>query len=141
MKHPGTWFAMGLAGVMLVQSVKAGPAAAPPPAAQDEVPVSSLRDPFWTVGWKPAPRAMPVQKKVAADATAQRWDEAFKQIRVSALGQNAEGKYVATVKGVGVVDVGDTISISYGGLLYRWKVVKISAEGLVPERIGVYAQN
>jgi hypothetical protein len=69
-----------------------------------------------------------------------RWEEAEKQLQVSSLARGADGKYIATLRGIGVVEAGSTVSIQFMGLTYRWKIGSITSSGIVPERIGAYPQ-
>ena len=102
------------------------------PPMDTEVSHEALRDPFWPVGWKPAP----------IDATAPenpkgpiRWNEAARKLEVTALSRGADGRYFAIVKDIGVVEKGDTLSVEHEGLLYRWRVKDITSRGIVPERM------
>jgi hypothetical protein len=98
------------------------------------------RDPFWPVGWTPPPErasALPAERLSNSPI---RWEEAIRMVEVTALTELPDGGHVAIVKGIGVVERGDTIAVNLGGLTYRWKVQSITSEGIVPERIGVTAQ-
>jgi len=101
-----------------------------------ELPVHLLRDPFWPIGWAPANFG---QLDVGESGEAlTKWEEARRLLQVSGLSRNARGKYVAIIKGVGVVEEGDTVSVTYGDLTYKWRIRAITSRGIEPERIGAF---
>lgn len=105
--------------------------------------IQLLRDPFWPIGWTPpsageaAEASGPVEQRPKGPV---RWDEAARQLEVTALTQLPTGGYVAVLKGLGVFEKGDTISVNYGGLTYRWEVQSITSEGIVPKRLNAIPQ-
>jgi hypothetical protein len=110
--------------------------AATPPSSPDQNPLP--RDPFWPVGWTP-PRLGSVTDRTSAPVKeVTHWEEARKLIQVTGMSRKREGKYLAILKGIGVAEEGDTVSINYMGLVYKWKIKSITSKGIVPERIGVY---
>ena len=70
-----------------------------------------------------------------------RWDEALKSVKITALSKAKDGRYIAIVKDIGVVEAGSQISVNYEDLTYRWRVKSISSKGIVPERLGASARN
>lgn len=103
--------------------------------------LESRRDPFWPIGWKPVPAG--TVQDVASDVHPKgpiRWDEASKLLEMTALTALPNGQHVAVLKGIGVVEAGDKVSVNYGGLTYRWQVRSITDEGIIPVRLGVTAQ-
>jgi len=118
----------------------AAPAAEPTAPAEAVSAVSeseSLRDPFWPVGWKPAPVvAEPDRPQVVRPVRVIAWDEAAKKLKLSGISKSA-GVYLAVLQGIGVVEKGDVISIEHGELTYRWIVRSITSKGIVPERLAV----
>lgn len=106
-------------------------------------PEYNLRDPFWPVGWTPAPK----QNPLAPDTTAQnpapptfvpQWAKVLKGIEVKSIAKTfIEGEYIATVTGFGVVEKGDTLSIKHEGHLYKVVIRDITEKGIVPEKSGV----
>ncbi|MCE9614998.1 MAG: hypothetical protein K8T26_12020 [Lentisphaerae bacterium] len=118
----------------IVQAVSADP------AALDLAALSRLRDPFWPIGWTPPP----VEDTRNSQPTTQlkgpvRWEEATRMLEPTALTQLPSGQYLAVLKGIGVVEVGDNVAVKYGGLVYRWEIKSITSEGIVPQRLGVSA--
>lgn len=104
---------------------------------RSDIDLSAFRDPFWPVGWTP-PKASPVPR-VTRSASPIRWDDATRMLEVTAMTQNSAGAYVAILRGIGVVEVGDTVSVTLGDLVYRWEVREITNKGIVPRRLGVTA--
>ena len=115
-------------------SEASGPANAPA-AAPPELPPQLLRDPFWPVGWAPPNFGQIGTDEDARNALA-RWEEARKLLQVTGLSRGANGKYVAILKGIGVVQEGQTVSVNHGDLTYRWRIASINSRGIVPEKVG-----
>jgi hypothetical protein len=95
------------------------------------------RDPFWPIGWLP-PRVDPTKAEVTPPGEVTHWDEARKLLQVTGMSRGKDGKYLAILKGVGVVEEGNTVSINYMGQAYKWKIKSITSKGIVPEKAGVY---
>jgi hypothetical protein len=107
-------------------------------AAQPDI--SGPRDPFWPVGWEP-PKVGPTVDAAPTQAPKPptQWDEARKLLQVTGLSRRVtDGRYFAIVKGIGVVEEGDSVSVIQSGQMYKWKIRSISSRGIVPERTGVY---
>ena len=108
--------------------------------AIDYATIGQLRDPFWPLGWTPPPVETFVDTRPEARPKGPvRWDEATRMLELTALTQLPSGKYLAVLKGIGVVETGDKIAVKFGGLIYRWEITSITSEGIVPQRIGVSA--
>jgi len=114
------------------------PASAPAPRTTPAHPSrfrsGTARDPFWPVGWSPPivedepgtpekPKALPVQ-----------WEEAAKQLTVTGIFRKGK-RHLAMLKGVGVVEEGDIITVQYKELVYRWRVTSITPAGIVPKKL------
>lgn len=121
----------------------APPTNAPAPIAAAD-PLDQLRDPFWPIGWTPPP--VDAAAAAASDDSANRpkgpirWEEATKHLTVRGLTELPNGKFVASIAGVGVVEEGDRITLEFEGLNYHWRVQSISRAGIVPKRLGVSAR-
>jgi hypothetical protein len=97
-----------------------------------------LRDPFWPVGWRPEAKD-PTRKADLSPAVAMKWAEARKLLQVTGFGRTTGGRRMAIIKGVGVVEEGDVISVHFEGAVYRWAVRSITETEIVTEKIGAYA--
>jgi hypothetical protein len=126
-------------GCLLVEGAAAAAAPGSPPAEAPHDDVSRLRDPFWPVGWSP-PKLGRVQPDAPPRDTSGlvRWADALATLRVIGLSRKADGSFLAVLKGVGVVEKGDTFSVTLDDLVYRWKVATITKDGIIPEKIGVF---
>jgi hypothetical protein len=111
-----------------------GPA---PTSSQGEMPMQLLRDPFWPVGWAPANFGQIGVEEGGQEALA-KWEEARKLLKMSGMSRTADGRYAAILKGIGVVQEGDTVSVNYGDLVYRWRVCAITSSGINTEKIGAF---
>lgn len=109
-------------------------------AASQTLPTDGLRDPFWPVGWMPQPVADKGAVTGPQPKSPIRWEDAAELLRISGLSAKPDGSYLAIIKGVGVVEENDIISVNFSGLSYRWKVIAISNTGIKTERIGVISQ-
>jgi len=107
-------------------------------AAANQTPFGMLRDPFWPIGWRPADLGR-VSKLDGTDQSGLiKWRQAARKLKLSGISKAKGGKFLAVLKGAGVIEEGDTISVNHNGLTYKWVVRSITAEGMVPEKVGVY---
>ena len=106
-------------------------------AAGTNVVLTLTRDPFWPIGWEP-PHMGPVTANTPTKSVLTNWDEARALLQVTGLSKTRDGKYLAILKRIGVVEEGDTVSVNFRGLNYKWKIASVTSKGIVPERIGVY---
>lgn len=133
-----TWTAWIFAGftVMMLSSVSQAENASSASVEASQV-VTLTRDPFWPVGWEP-PQMGPVTGDMPTKSLLTNWDEARALLQVTGLSKTRDGKYLAILKRIGVVEQGDTVSVNFRGLNYKWKIASVTSKGIVPERIGVY---
>lgn len=106
-------------------------------------PLDQLRDPFWPIGWTPPPvdaSGTAANTDAARPKGPIRWEEATKRLSLRGLTELPNGKFVASIAGVGVVEEGDRITLEFEGLNYHWRVQSISRAGIVPKRLGVSAR-
>jgi len=99
-------------------------------------PGAGLRDPFWPIGWVPPPPQEEGGEDTGPKSPIQ-WGEAAKRLQVTALSKKAGGGYIAILKEIGVVEKGDVITLTHGGLIYQWEIKNISSKGVVPKRLDV----
>jgi hypothetical protein len=100
---------------------------------QADAELMGLRDPFWPVGYEPAPPQPELTEEEAEQAKIE--EEVEKKIQWPALqlkGITRAGKdrYMAIVKGVGLVEAGQTVSMRRGDLLYSWLIEEVTADGV-----------
>lgn len=98
---------------------------------------AGLRDPFWPVGYQPPkpkakteaqPQPQQVEQAPRVDTTP-RWDEALKTVSIKGIMSVGGGKYMAVINDQ-VVSENDTVSATYMGRSYSWKVSSINAQGV-----------
>lgn len=103
---------------------------------EDQINAAALwRDPFWPVGWQP-PNFGIDPSKLRARSNEIMWERAARMLKISGISRTREGGYLAVVKGVGIVEAGDVISVRFNGLRYRWRVEEVTQDSIVPIRIG-----
>ena len=114
------------------------------PAAVTSPSPGTLRDPFWPIGYQPPLPASHTGTPTAVTAqtvdnrpppAAPRWDEATK--RLATTGVMKVGKLFAARVNGSVVEAGEIVSLPYEGMIYRWRVKTISADGPTFLRIDV----
>jgi hypothetical protein len=108
-----------------------------PPLLSVTVQADRFRDPFWPVGWEPDVYGLAGRSGGRGEGGIRRWQDAMRRVEITGLIRTADGSYLANVRGIGVVEVGDLIWVDYDGMIYKWRVREISERGIVPERVGV----
>lgn len=100
-----------------------------------ELPMHLIRDPFWPIGWAPKDwgKDMDEVKKITG---LRKWSSAAAKIKLTGISKS-RGKYFAVIKGQGLKEKGDIISVTHMGLVYRWTIKDITVHGIVPEKLDV----
>jgi len=126
------WLALLLAAGMAGAAHGKNTAPAKGGAINAEKPsATTLRDPFWPVGYEP-------EKPVDAEVEKQQsladrnWSEAMKQIVVQGV-SSVSGEYYAIIN-TETKRVGELVSVEYGGVRYTWRVENIAPPGSVKLR-------
>lgn len=127
-----------------------------PANSMDEGLPMRLRDPFWPVGYIPRKPEKPLPLETSGDdgvkgpeqkveVRVAAWDQARARLDlrgVSSLGRDkttGKPRFVAVMAGR-LVEEGDTVSLSFEGQVYRWKVVSLSAAGVKMVKLDVRAE-
>ena len=89
------------------------------------------RDPFWPLDWQPPGWGTGDDPEVISKMTD--WKEAKKMISYKG-GSGSKAKWWASIKIKGMkktflISAGDTISVKYGGRIYRWTVTEVTQNG------------
>ena len=106
-------------------------------SSDDSSDIPKTRDPFWPVGWKPAPK-VPKAPAVKRPKFIPKWDAVFRSIQVTSIVETFnKGEYIATVKNFGVVEKGDVLTIKLDGLVYQVLIAKITNKGIAPVKKSV----
>jgi hypothetical protein len=120
----------------------------------EEGTLSTRRDPFWPVGYVPrkpdklavsSPTGPEAVKAVEPEPMPLEWDQARAQLDlrgVSNVGRDkttGKPRFVAVMGGK-LLEEGNTVSIAYGGQVYRWKVVTVDAAGVQLVKLDVRAE-
>ncbi len=125
-----------------------GPALEAPPAAEQpaatnvqaeaaaKTDLEVLRDPFWPIGYTPAPAP---DADVAEGPQMSYLDELKSRIRWPALrlkGVTRVGdRHLAIIDEVGLVEAGDTITLRRGELVYSWQIEDVTGKGVAFKRL------
>lgn len=107
-------------------------------AAHDTNAVRVVRDPFWPVGYTPAPPEPEEPEKDENEEelplpTPEKWPI----LRIKGLSKGGSGRRMAILDRVGIVEEGDTISFEHENLVYQWLIEEISDKGVFQKRLGV----
>jgi hypothetical protein len=105
------------------------------PVPQQAIPkglTPAVRDPFWPVGFVPKSAADLDREKrngdPASNVPAPKWAEAKATLRIGGYMKTPSG-YTALVNNA-LVKVGDRLTLTFDGKIYRWTVEAISVSGL-----------
>jgi hypothetical protein len=113
------------------------------PAAVDTVLEEKdvLRDPFWPVGYAPAPPEPEVPEEEEKEETEEDLPpvepEKWPVLKIRGLSKDGKGNHLAILDKIGIVEEGDIVSFKHDNLVYRWQVKKITDKGVSQERLGV----
>jgi hypothetical protein len=116
-----------------------------PASSPDKV----LRDPFWPIGYPDnkataepkTTNAPPVTGQQATNVVTTVTDPGtppeakWPELKVKGLIRQTDGRYIAIVDGVGIVEAGQTVSRQSQGYLFRWKVIAINEKGIVQQKL------
>ena len=106
------------------------------PATPAKLPDKLLRDPFWPIGKQPEGWGQKKGEKKELEGFKQ-WSLAAKKIKLSGISKDPQGNYFAVIRGQGVVEKGDVISVDYAGLTYSWIIKDVTKKGIVPAKLNV----
>jgi hypothetical protein len=119
-------------GLLMLAVVVIGSSSAHSEPAADST--NTLRDPFWPVGFTPTPKgALDVSQAESRIIEQTRWPK----LDLRGITRTANGDYIAILDGIGLVEPGDTISKRQDNLIYRWRINKITAQGVSRTRLDV----
>jgi len=119
----------------VAETVDAAPdSAAAAPAETPADPLTSLRDPFWPVGFRPVPVS---QKEVHEQVTRIRELTRWPKLILRGITRTGRGELIAIIEGIGLVESGDIISMRRDGLIYRWRINDVTAAGISRTRLDV----
>ena len=107
-------------------------------ATETNAPEVAIRDPFWPVGYrKPDPKKEEVKKveEKKKEEIKQALNISWPALDVTAVSKTPQGSYIAMIKGIGMVEEGDTVRVRKEGLIYRWKITTISEKGMAFKKV------
>lgn len=100
-----------------------------------KINIMTLRDPFWPQGWRPPDFGK--KKSMEQIKSPIKWREAASKLRIAGLSKKSNGDYIAIIKGYGIIEKGETLAVNYQGLIYKWTIKNITAEGIERKRLSV----
>ena len=98
------------------------------------------RDPFWPIGWRPqkvvVKQTNEVPVKVVApvtkfDPTAVTWPA----LKIQGITKGPKGTYFAMIQDIGVVEPGETITLTRDNVVFRWNVEEITKTGIKCQKL------
>lgn len=88
---------------------------------------ASIRDPFWPVGYTPVPESKKLeQAKISRLESLIKWPK----LKLQGISRTSDNKYLAVIDKIGIVEEGDVIAVKKDGIIYRWKINKITKNGI-----------
>ena len=96
--------------------------------------VAVPRDPFWPVGYTPKP---PEQERPDEEAEPIEIPDEWPTLNVSGVTRAADGTYIAIVERIGLVEQGEAVSLTVDGLVYRWRVNRVTGRGVSFSKLDV----
>ena len=92
-----------------------------------------LRDPFWPIGYEPPRRGDTDVMEDDRVAVEVEWPD------MPVIGQSRapDGTYRVLIRGVGVVSVGETVSVEHEGHWFHWRITAIDGRRVRSVRLGV----
>ena len=116
-------------------------AAADPSAAQDPSAVTTpaeattntpslVRDPFWPMGYWPPPRQRDADSATDQTPARIRLIARWPRLELKGIFRQADGRCLALIDGVGMVEEGTVVTLPRDGLIYRWKINAVSPQGV-----------
>jgi len=95
---------------------------------------ATIRDPLVPPGYEaPSQDADPGALQLDAITAKIVWPS----LRLRGITHTGQGKFIAMIDQIGIVEEGDEIRMRQGVLLYTWRVDKIDANGLISTRLHV----
>ncbi len=92
------------------------------------------RDPFWPVGYRPAPELVRAAEAAVTVVPVQsRWQEARKRLKIQGL-THGNLRFMAVINGR-MVETGDRVGVEMDGVRYRWRVQEITHQGVTLENV------
>jgi hypothetical protein len=125
-------FCVGLASAQ--QTVQqASPATTPAPSDEEKL----LRDPFWPPDYTPKNETVtppPVQEtNINTNSTplpplqvVEKWPV----LKLKGLIKSPNGKYVAQIEGIGIVESGRVVRVKKDGMVFSWTIGDITEKGV-----------
>lgn len=108
----------------------------PPPAATPpgNPGFQQLRDPFWPVGYQPATESEQEKRTQIEDLkTRINWPA----LPLRGVTHAGGRRFIAVIEGIGLVETGDVVVIQRDALIYRWRIDRVSADGVASTRLDV----
>ena len=100
---------------------------------ETEAMVDVLRDPFWPVGYVPAPPEPDISEAEVAKIEAALETKAktkWPALHLKGITRASRGRYMAIIESVGLIETGQTVTMQRDGLLYTWMIDEVSAKGV-----------
>jgi len=99
--------------------------------------LQGLRDPFWPVGYEPAPPEPEVtDEEMELARFREEVEDKIEWPEVQLKGITRTGKdYMAIIEGIGLVETSQVVSMRRGDMLYSWFVEEVNEKGVLFTRL------
>jgi hypothetical protein len=85
-----------------------------------------LRDPFWPVGYVP-PK---VKKNPNTAAVGKAAQVVWPKLDITGISKFAGGSYIAFIKSHGMVEVGDSVTVTKDGFVFEFEITSVTKTGI-----------
>ena len=85
-----------------------------------------LRDPFWPVGYVP-PKVKKTPNLAAMGNVSQ---VVWPKLNITGISKFANGSYIAFIKGHGMVEIGDAVSVKKDGFIFEFEITSVTKIGI-----------
>jgi len=94
---------------------------------KEKTDLASIRDPFLPIDYVPVSESNQQQK-----AQVERLQSLIKwpKLKLQGITRSNDNRYIAILDKIGIIEEGDVISVQKDGIIYRWKIDKISDKGI-----------
>ncbi len=109
------------------------------PMKASELPgYEQLRDPFWPIGYtrKIKPVVDPSEQKEPDEPV--KIEPKWPRLKLKAVTSSPKG-YIAILDGIGLVEEGQIVRMTVDGIVYRWRIGKITSKGFAHQKLDAKA--
>jgi len=93
-----------------------------------------LRDPFWPIGHQPISESEQVERSKITELKSR---ISWPALPLRGITHAGGKRFIAVIEGAGLVEPGDIVVIRRNALTYRWRIDRVTQEGVASTRLDV----